>query len=178
MSIPALLLRLCILAHVTIRSPIPESPANVFISAPIAQPSLDISAIPLVISAAFVLSPYPNPSATPAASAITFLRAPPIHIPRTSGLMYTRNTLLINIFCRYSASDFLAVPITQVVGIPRPTSSAWLGPERTAIVACGTSSLVTSHNVLRVCSSIPFPTFTIYCPSFTKGAIILAVDLV
>ena len=176
--IPARLLRLCILAQVTIRSPIPDKPENVAKSAPIARPSRVISAIPLVISAALVLSPYPKPSAIPAASAITFFNAPPIHIPRTSGLMYTRNTLLINIFCKYSASFLLAVPITQVVGIPLPTSSAWLGPDNTATTACGISSFVTSHNVFKDSSSIHLPTLTIYCPSLTYGATILAVDLV
>ena len=84
----------------------------------------------------------------------------------------------MNTFWRNCASAFLAVPITHVVGIPRPTSSAWLGPERTAITACGISSLVTSHSVFNVCSSIPLPTFTIYCPSLTKGAISLAVERV
>ena len=97
---PALLLRLCILAQVTIRSPIPDNPMNVSISAPMATPSLAISVIPRVISAALVLSPYPNPSAIPAANAITFFKEPPIHIPRTSGLVYTLNTSLMNIFWR------------------------------------------------------------------------------
>ena len=35
------------------------------------------SAIPRVINAAFVLSPKPKPSATPAARAITFFKEPP-----------------------------------------------------------------------------------------------------
>src|SRR5699024_1056788 len=56
-KIPALLFLLCILVQVTIKSPIPERPAKVSLLAPILLPNLDISIIPLVISAAFVLSP-------------------------------------------------------------------------------------------------------------------------
>ena len=55
--------------------------------APIATPRRLISAIPLVISAAFVLSPQPSPSAVPAARAMTFFNAPPSSIPRISGLV-------------------------------------------------------------------------------------------
>ena len=160
MRIPARLLRLCILSHVTIRSPIPESPENVCGLPPIFTPSLVISAMPLVIRAALVLSPYPRPSAMPAARAMTFLSEPPRQIPSISGLVYTRNTLLMNTFCINSALAFLRVPTTHVVGIPLPTSSAWLGPERTATCACGISSSTTWHNVSSVVSSIPLPSFT------------------
>ena len=75
MRIPALLFLECIDAQVTIRSPIPESPLKVSSLPPIAIPSLDISAIPLVIRAALALSPHPRPSAIPAARAITFFKA-------------------------------------------------------------------------------------------------------
>tara|TARA_Y100001970_G_C13746408_1_gene608855 strand:- start:451 stop:621 length:171 start_codon:yes stop_codon:yes gene_type:complete len=53
-------------------SSMPASPKNVFDLAPRFIPSSDISFRPRVISAAFVLSPYPTPSQNPAAIAITF----------------------------------------------------------------------------------------------------------
>ena len=130
----------CMLAQVTIRSPIPLSPKNVSRRPPIAVPRRAISVIPRVINAALVLSPYPKPSATPAASATTFLSAAPSSIPSTSGLVYTRNTGLIKIPWIFSAISFFLEPTTIVVGIPLPTSSAWDGPESTATSACGTSS--------------------------------------
>jgi len=159
MRIPALRLRLCILAQVTIRSPIPVSPEKVSGFPPITVPRRVISAIPLVISAAFVLSPQPRPSAVPAARAITFFKAPPSSIPSMSGLVYTRNTGLINRLCTYSAAALLWAPVTQVVGRPLLTSSAWLGPESTVTSAWGSSSSITSDNVFKVASSIPFATF-------------------
>ena len=121
---PALRLRLCTLAQVTIRSPIPARPPNVSAAPPIFTPSLDISAIPRVINAALVLSPYPMPSATPAASAITFLSDPPSSIPRISGLIYTRNTSFIKSCCKYFAVASVCAPMQTVVGRPLPTSSA------------------------------------------------------
>ncbi len=86
-SMPAFLFLECILAQVTIKSPMPDKPQKVSNLPPIAVPSLAISVIPLVIRAAFVLSPYPNPSAIPAANATTFLSAAPNSIPKTSGLI-------------------------------------------------------------------------------------------
>ena len=41
-----------------------------------------------------------------------------------------------------SAVSLFFAPTTTVVGIPLPTSSAWEGPERTATLACGTSSSI------------------------------------
>jgi hypothetical protein len=49
--------------------------------APNSLPNSDISFRPRVISAAFVLSPYPAPSQNPAAIAITFFADPPISTP-------------------------------------------------------------------------------------------------
>ena len=77
----------CIEAQVTMRSPMPVSPAKVSGLPPIFTPSLVISAMPLVMSAALVLSPYPRPSAIPAARATTFFRAAPICMPSMSGLI-------------------------------------------------------------------------------------------
>ena len=53
-----------------------------------ATPSCVISLIPLVIRAASVLSPYPKPSAIPAARAITFFKEPPSSMLFLSGLVY------------------------------------------------------------------------------------------
>src|SRR5438128_5318719 len=72
------------------RSPMPARPANVAGSAPSATPSRVISASPRVSSAARVLCPNPSPSRMPAASAITFLSAPPNSTPATSVCEYTR----------------------------------------------------------------------------------------
>ena len=72
------------LLHVTMRSPIPANPKKVFDLAPSFFPNNDISFKPRVISAAFVLSPYPAPSQNPAAIAITFFADPPISTPLIS----------------------------------------------------------------------------------------------
>src|SRR6266849_1865663 len=69
---------------VRIRSPIPARPAKVCGSAPSATPRRVISAKPRVISAARVLWPIPRPSRIPAASAITFFKAPASSTPSTS----------------------------------------------------------------------------------------------
>ena len=70
--------------QVATRSPIPASPANVWVCAPSAEPSLAISASPRVISVARVLSPSPIATAMPTAIAITFFTAPPSSQPVTS----------------------------------------------------------------------------------------------
>ncbi len=91
------------------------------------------------------------------------LSAPPSSIPSISGLVYTRNTGLINRFCTSSASCLLCAPATQVVGSPLLTSSAWLGPERTVTLAAGSSSSMISDRFLRVVSSIPLATLVMTC---------------
>ena len=70
--------------HVRTRSPNPDRPANVAGSAPIAIPSLDISARPLVIKAALAFIPSFRPSDMPAAIAMTFFSAPPSSTPTMS----------------------------------------------------------------------------------------------
>ncbi len=77
-------LRLCREKQVTMRSPIPLKPWNVSIRPPRATPSRIISANARVTRAAFVLSPRPRPSQTPAAMANVFLSAPPNSMPVTS----------------------------------------------------------------------------------------------
>ena len=75
---PTNLLRLCLLIHVTIKSPMPERPEKVSGLAPRAIPRREISAIPRVMMAALVLSPNFAPSIIPAPIAITFLMHPHI----------------------------------------------------------------------------------------------------
>ena len=75
---------------------IPESPENVSACAPMATPRRVISTSPLVISAAFVLSPQPRPSRIPQQRAITFLREPPSSTPIISSEVYTLNAELMN----------------------------------------------------------------------------------
>ena len=128
-----------------------------------------------MISAAFALSPYPSPSAIPAASAITFFSDPPSSMPSISGLVYTRKTSFINNPCRYSAVSRVFAPTTTLVGSPLPTSSAWLGPERTATSASGNSSSICWLKVISVFSSIPFATSTTICPLVRYGLILAAV---
>ena len=100
--------------------------------APILTPSRAISAIPLVIKAAFVLSPYPKPSAVPAARAITFLKGTaklyPQHIRCR---IHPENRAHKKGPGDIQQSLFLRALTTHVVGSPRLTSSAWLGPEST-----------------------------------------------
>ena len=66
----------------------------------------------------------------------------------------------------------------MAVGRPFPTSSACVGPHRTATRALGISSSMISVRVLSVFSSMPLATETMSCPSVTKGAMLLAVLLV
>src|SRR6185312_3852061 len=61
-STPSERLRLSCPVHVSTRSPMPASPANVAGSAPSATPSRVISASPLVMRAARALNPSPSPS--------------------------------------------------------------------------------------------------------------------
>ena len=88
-----------------------------------------------MISAAFVFVPYPRPSATPAAIAMTFFNAPPISQPTTSSLVYTRNAWVMS-----SCLHQLALPprsgnATHVAaGCPAMISLARFGPLSTPIV--------------------------------------------
>src|SRR5262249_3514191 len=118
--------------HVTTRSPMPASPANVSGSAPSASPSRALPTRPRVISAAFALSPSSRPSTAPAESAITFFAAAQISTPIRSLLTYTRNTSELIASCSQSASASSSDAITVAPGRPASTSSAWLGPDRTA----------------------------------------------
>ncbi len=154
--------------HVTMRSPIPESPENVLMCAPSATPTRAISAIPRVMTAAFVLSPRSAPSMIPAAMAMTFLSEPPISTPRMSLLAYTRKYGSMNACCTRRAVSRSEEAATTVVGILRLTSSAWLGPESVAMLEgrrCGSVSWSISDIVMRVLFSTPLATLTTVRPA-------------
>src|SRR5690606_27768180 len=89
---------------------------------------------------------------------MTFFRAPPSSTPRTSSLVYTRNIDVINKLCHLSAVSAAYAATTLAVGSPAATSSAWLGPERTASLSSfygeGFSSR-TWESVSEVDTSIP-----------------------
>ena len=110
----------------------PARPAKVSGSAPIASPSRVISARPRVISAARGLCPMPRPSAIPAATAITFLSAPPSSTPITSRLLYTRNVAVAKTCWAACAVASSRAAATTAVGCSWQTSAAKLGPESAA----------------------------------------------
>ena len=67
----------------------------------------------------------------PAASAMTFFSAPPSSTPMTSSLVYTRKVRAHQELLPLLEQRRVAATTTLVVGSPRPTSSAWFGPEST-----------------------------------------------
>src|SRR5712664_1212899 len=101
---------------VRIRSPRPANPAKVIGWAPSATPSRVISARPRVINAARVLNPRPSPSRIPAASAITFFKAPPSSTPITSVCEYTRKYPVEKMRWTRSATSCSAAAATTAVG--------------------------------------------------------------
>ena len=144
--IPAVWLRLWTDVQVQTRSPIPERPKKVVICAPKCTPKRVISTSPRVMRAARLLSPRPMPSSTPQASAMIFFSAPPYSTPLISSLRYTRKTGLMKRSCTTCTASGTSDAATVAHGSPRPTSSAWFGPERTTIffVMSFTLSLMTS----------------------------------
>ena len=68
----------------------------------------------------------------PTATAIGFLTAPQNSTPTTSSLVYTRKVSLVTAAWSATAIASSAAAITVADGMSRPTSSAWLGPERAA----------------------------------------------
>mmetsp|Transcript_407 Transcript_407/g.683 ORF Transcript_407/g.683 Transcript_407/m.683 type:complete len:204 (+) Transcript_407:4010-4621(+) len=113
-------------------SPTPDRPLMVLGRAPNANPNLLISAQPLVTNPLIAFVPRPNPSHIPAASAITFLTAPPISTPMTSFVVNTRKFSLDKISAKSSASNRSSEAITTAVATPSQISLAKLGPERKA----------------------------------------------
>ena len=71
--------------QVTIKSPTPDRPEKVRASPPSSWPRRAISAMPRVMSMAFVLSPKPYPSLMPTATAMMFFMAPPSSALTISG---------------------------------------------------------------------------------------------
>src|SRR3989454_10582548 len=135
MATPRLRLRDKAPVAVRMRSPIPASPANVRGFAPSATPNRVISARPRVITAARVLYPNPKPSRIPAATAMTFLSAPPSSTPMASVVVYTRNCVVANTCWTRRATLSSRAAATTAVGWRRYTSSANEGPESTATAA-------------------------------------------
>lgn len=80
MRMPQRLLRLCMDVAVTMRSPMPASPPNVYSAQPIFSPRRLISAMPRVMRAARALSPLPSPLEMPTAERLDVLhRAAQLH---------------------------------------------------------------------------------------------------
>ena len=75
--------------HVSMMSPVPDSPASVSGLAPILDASHRISAHPCATTDASALFPRDRPSIMPAAMASTFFNAPLISTPTTSALVLT-----------------------------------------------------------------------------------------
>ena len=59
-------------------------------------------------------------------------------------------------FCIKSKTSLSLEATTIAVGTPTDTSSAWLGPDKTAILQPGISLSTTSSNVDKVSFSKPF----------------------
>lgn len=85
-----------------------------------------------------------------------FFSAPPSSTPFTSSHVYILKWSLVNSFCTRSFTSLCFDATTNAVGTSSDTSSAWLGPERTAIFEFGSSSFATSSKVFRLSFSKPF----------------------
>src|SRR6266852_4071499 len=64
-----------------------------------------------------------------------------------------RNRSFMNAFCAVTARAWSFAATTTAVGMPRPTSSAWLGPDSTmtcsVLSTCAITSLIREHHQLR-----------------------------
>ena len=103
-----------------------------------------------------MLSPNFCPITIPAQKARIFFNAPPNSAPFTSSDVYILRTSFINVSCTSFNKSLCFEAITNAVGIPIDTSSAWLGPESPPILEFGSSSSTTSFNVYSVSFSNPF----------------------
>mmetsp|Transcript_30526 Transcript_30526/g.75882 ORF Transcript_30526/g.75882 Transcript_30526/m.75882 type:complete len:232 (-) Transcript_30526:313-1008(-) len=129
---PTVRLRLRFTKHVSMMSPVPDSPDSVSGLAPILPASHRISAHPCATSAAMALLPRLRPSTMPAAMASTFLSAPDISTPTTSVEVLTRKQLDANRRCTRRASSGSSDAATMAVGSPAMSSTAKVGPDSTA----------------------------------------------
>ena len=106
---------------------------------------------------ASALSPAPKPAAAPQAMATTFLMAPQISTPVTSPETYTLKPWLTTSPWSRLATSGVSEASTAAESLPRQTSSAWLGPERTAIRSRFPSSSATTSSMSSfVPTSTPF----------------------
>ncbi len=123
-------------AAVSIKSPKPDNPVKVCLSAPNASPNLVISTIPRVKRAALALFPNPSPSDMPAARAIIFFSAPPNSTPLTSFKVYILK-FIIFLKKNFNSSKILSLndAIQTAVGRCLETSAAKLGPLKTAYLS-------------------------------------------
>ncbi len=149
--------------------------------APSFKPRRLISVRPLVIRAALVFRPKPNPSIIPEAMAITFLTEPPNSTPIISLFVYTLKRGVAKTCCTKEAV-FLSFDATATrVGTFEATSRAKLGPERAAICFSGifgSVSLSTPDMVKYVLFSIPFEAETMMVSFETYPAISCDVSLI
>ena len=164
---PSARLRLRLPVVVSTRSPMPARPAKVSGSAPSATPSRVISASPRVMSAARGLWPSPRPSRMPAATAITFLSAPPSSTPMTSSSEYTRKRGVAKSCCASRAAGLVARGGHDRGRLARHTSAAKLGPESAANRACGRHSANTCDMSASVSVSMPLVALTTSVPGAT-----------
>mmetsp|Transcript_108537 Transcript_108537/g.315681 ORF Transcript_108537/g.315681 Transcript_108537/m.315681 type:complete len:243 (-) Transcript_108537:428-1156(-) len=143
--------------HVKKVSPQPERPERVLDRPPKNVETLRISTSPRVTSAASAFDPSPSPSLMPAASASTFLTAPPTSTPTTSVVVKTRKSSEERNLLRSAASAWSSLATTTAVAIPSKISRANEGPDRYAYDLWSPSkSSSTSHMRLRLLVSIPF----------------------
>mmetsp|Transcript_19584 Transcript_19584/g.26886 ORF Transcript_19584/g.26886 Transcript_19584/m.26886 type:complete len:226 (-) Transcript_19584:720-1397(-) len=118
--------------HVPNVSPTPDNPDIVLGLAPIANPSLLISAQPLVTKPLIAFVPNPSPSHIPADNAITFFTAPPISTPITSLLVNTLKFSPVNKSAKSSAKSKSSDATTTAVATPSQISLANDGPDKNA----------------------------------------------
>eukprot|EP00041_Stephanoeca_diplocostata_P016445 m.324017 g.324017 ORF g.324017 m.324017 type:complete len:308 (+) comp20366_c0_seq1:370-1293(+) len=148
--------------QVSMRSPMPDSPARVASFAPKATASFFISLHPRVMIIAAVLYWNPMPLAIPHAMAKTFLMAPPTSTPITSGEVYTRTVSEPSSTWMRCASGSFSLAITSPVACPSINSRANDGPDRNAVGCSGCFSAlrITSHMNVRSSKYIPFDSDT------------------
>ena len=112
------------------------------------------------MTVARVFTPTLNPSAMPAAMAITFFSGPPSSQPTTSSFLYTRNQRELNSGCSERDTWGSGIAITAAAAMPCRISRAMLGPASSPAGCPGSSSAMTW--VMRRCvfCSRPFTRLT------------------
>ena len=106
-----------------------------------------------------------------------FFRAAQISVPTLSSLVYTRKRWFMNRSCTCSATARSSEATTTPVGIFRPTSSAWEGPDSTTTGhRPWTSSSMTWLRRREESFSIPLETETRMVPGSASSLSCFAVD--